>query len=176
MGEIKSTLDLVMERTRHLSLTDEERTRQRRADFEKRLQGLLQQVADGVLRLEDFRNRTAGLQAEMDIEDRKTVMDAVIGRIDPHGDNAPWMTLLDHEAPATGRSLQSILEDHRLKQADILAAANKDQRDQLAGRQGISGSAVVPHPENDPTVRRRLADLERATRARIEALQDQTTR
>ena len=39
MGEIKSTLDLVLEKTRHLSQTDEEKQVQKQKDIANRLNG-----------------------------------------------------------------------------------------------------------------------------------------
>ena len=173
MGEIKSTLDLVMERTRHLSLTDEEKARQRTADYEQRLQGFLQQYADGALRLAELQNRVAELQAEMQIEDRQMVVAGVIGRIDPDGDNAPWLALLGQVAPEICEPLQNILEDHHLKQTDILAAGEQGQLERLDREHGISGSAVVPDSGADPVCRQQLTALSEATRARFEALLDQ---
>ena len=39
MTEIKSTLDLVMEKTRHLILSDEEKQEQKENEFKKKLKG-----------------------------------------------------------------------------------------------------------------------------------------
>ncbi len=175
MSEIKSTLDLVMERTRHLSLSEEEKKRQQTEQFEKRLQGLLQQYADGALNIEALENRTTALQTEMNIDDRQVVIAGVIQRIDPDGDNAPWLTLLGRKAPALGDQMQGILDAHRLKQADMLGGEKQAQLEGLARDHGISGSAVVPNPEKDPACRQRLADLSKATRARLAGLQEQST-
>lgn len=41
MGEIKSTLDLVLERTKHLSQTSEEKQAQTQKDIENRRNGML---------------------------------------------------------------------------------------------------------------------------------------
>ena len=49
MGEIKSTLDLVMERTKNLSLSDEEKQAQKQKEVESRIRGLLQKYLDGWL-------------------------------------------------------------------------------------------------------------------------------
>ena len=172
MGEIKSTLDLVMARTRHLSLSDEEKRRQRAEAFEKRLQGLLQQYADGALDLEAFGERTAALQTEMKIKERQMVIAGVIQRIDPDGDNAPWLTLLGREFPALGEEIKDILDDHLLKRADILSVEKQGQRERLLREHDISGTAVVPHPGADPACRQRLADLSKATRARLADIRD----
>ena len=173
MGEIKSTLDLVMERTRHLSLSDEERKRQRASEFEKRLQGLLQQYADGALNLEALEERTAALQAEMNIEDRQVVIAGVVQRIDPDDDNAPWLALLGRESSVLSEWVQGILDDHRLQQADMLAVETQGQLARLHREHDISGTAVVSNPGADPACRQRLAALKDEARAQLEMLIDQ---
>ena len=173
MGEIKSTLDLVMERTRHLSFSDEERKRQRTSEFEKRLQGLLQQYADGVLNLEAFEERTAALQTEMNIEDRQAMIAGVVQRIDPDDDNAPWLALLGRESSVLSEWVQGILDDHRLQQADMLAVETQGQLARLHREHDISGTAVVSNPGADPACRQRLAALKDEARAQLEMLIDQ---
>ena len=60
MSEIKSTLDLVMERTRQMTLSAEEKAHQKKADCEKRLQSLLLQ-ADALLELRTGGRRPVAL-------------------------------------------------------------------------------------------------------------------
>ncbi len=50
MGEIKSTLDLVMARTKHLTLTDEEKKTQQSVNVKQRLQGLIQKFQDHAIK------------------------------------------------------------------------------------------------------------------------------
>ena len=64
MGEIKSTLDLVMEKTKHLSLSDEEKQSQKKAELEKRVNGLLQKYQDQVLSLEQLLGEYTRLKQE----------------------------------------------------------------------------------------------------------------
>ena len=54
MGEIKSTLDLVMEKTRHLTLSQEEKEEQKHIEVDKRLKGLLQKYQDNLLKKEQL--------------------------------------------------------------------------------------------------------------------------
>ena len=49
MAEIKSTLDLVMEKTKHLSLNDEEKLTQTNSAMEKRVSGVLKKCQDQIL-------------------------------------------------------------------------------------------------------------------------------
>lgn len=173
MGEIKSTLDLVMERTRHLSLSDEEKQRQQAEAFEKRLQGLLQQYADGALSIEQLRERIAALETDLQTSDRQILRAAVVKRVDPDRDNTQWIDLLAKEAPALCGPLQAGLEAYRRKRAELLATGAQDQREGLARRHGIAGTAVVPNPLQDPVCQERLAALREETQTGFEALLDQ---
>ena len=173
MGEIKSTLDLVMERTRHLSLSDEEKQLQQTEAFEKRLQGLLQQYDDGALTVDKLRERIVALEAALQTTDRQVVLAAVVKRVDPDRENAHWLDLLAQESPDLCEPLQTDLEAYRRKRAELLAAGAQDQREALARRHGIMGTAVVPNPRQDPACRERLAALRKQTHADFEALLDE---
>jgi hypothetical protein len=172
MGEIKSTLDLVMERTRHLSLSTEEKEKQRREDFEKRLQGLLQQYADGALTVGGLRDKMHTLQTEMKIEDRQFMARAVLGRLDPDGDNAHWLALLENLAPEACAPLGDIFEYHRRQQANLLQKGQEALGRELSERDGIGGSAVVPNPLKNTTCQQGLADLRQATLDQINAISE----
>lgn len=170
MGEIKSTLDLVMERTRHLSLSAEEKETQRRDAFAKRLQGLLQQYADDALSVDEVRKRIADLQSEIDISGPELPAEAVIQRVDPDGDNDGWLALLEHLAPGVYRPLGEILEAYKGKQAALLDSGRQLLADRLAREDGITGSAVAPNPHKDAASRKKLTDLQQVTRTKIAAL------
>ncbi|BBO90976.1 hypothetical protein [Desulfosarcina ovata] len=170
MGEIKSTLDLVMERTRHLSMSAEEKAHQHEEDFSRRLQGLLQQFADGALSVERLQTRISELQTELAVTGRQPVLRAIFGRIDPDGDNQAWLDLLAQLAPALCPSMEAILGDHRQEQATLKQECETAQRDRLARDHGIRGSAVVPNPLLDATYREHLAGLQARTRQRIDTI------
>ncbi len=173
MGEIKSTLDLVMERTRHLSLSEEEKASQTQAAYAKRLQGLLQQYGDQVFTRADFLKRFEALQTEMGRAEQQVPVEALIAHIDPDQDNARWLALMAHVAPALCDPLQAHLDDYRLQRSDLLAAGGQDQRDRLFREHGISGTAVMPNPGQDPACRQNLSRLRQSTIARLAALAEQ---
>jgi hypothetical protein len=173
MGEIKSTLDLVLERTRHLSLSDEEKARQQKADFDKRLQGLLQQYADGVLSVDALQDRTASLRAELGVKDRGVLEAAIVGRIDPDRDNRRWLELVGASAPALRRPLEDILADFSHRKGETLHKSQDRLRESLASRHGIAGPAVVPNPLKDRSCRADLAALRQQAVDRLEAALEQ---
>lgn len=175
MAEIKSTLDLVMERTRHLSQSTAEKEAQRRDDFEKRLQGLLQQYADGALTAGRVIERTRTLQAEMSIEDPQLAAGTVIRRVDPDQDNEHWLDLLKTLVPEACASLKEILAGYERRRTGLLKAGEEALRNELDRHHGIAGSAVVPNPLSRPAYQKDLADLRQETRAQIDALSAEET-
>lgn len=172
MGEIKSTLDLVMERTRGMSLSEEEKERQKRDDFDKRLQGLLQRYEDGALTAESLEEAAAALQAELGQTARSAVSEGVVRRLDPEGENDRWMALLERTAPEAAAALEEILAEHRRRRAERLEAARLRASERLARDFGIRGSSVAPNPNREPGFQEELAALCGETQRRIEKLRN----
>ena len=52
MGEIKSTLDIIMEKTKGLTMTEEEKTAFKSKEMEGKVKGALQKFLDGILDVE----------------------------------------------------------------------------------------------------------------------------
>jgi hypothetical protein len=169
MGEIKSTVDLVMARTRHLSMSAEEKARQRQADFGKRLQGLLQQYADGILTVDRLRDRIRALQEELTIVDQKAVMTAVIQRMEMEA-NRPWLTLLADLKPDLSPHLEGALARFQNEKEALSQRALEGLRLSLAQQSGIAGTAVVPNPAKDPEYLQQRAALWEATQNRLAAI------
>lgn len=174
MGEIKSTLDLVMERTRHLSLTAHERAQQQQDEFDKRLQGLLQQYEDESLTADELEGRISDLQVELKIDDASLIVAGVIKRIDPDQENQVRLSFLSTIAPDLAAPIAETLTDHLERQAATLAASETRLQAQLAGVHGIRGSAVIANPEKDPECQQALGDLRQATLARVDVIAGQT--
>jgi hypothetical protein len=170
MGEIKSTLDLVMERTRHMSLSAEEKAKQQQAEFEKRLSGLLQQYADNVLTLNEVQSRITELQQKKNVSDLKVVITAVLARVDLDQENEHWLVLLDKLKPVACDPLKNILSAYDKQKNGLLQNSARQMSDRLSRSLGIRGSAVVPNPLKDSQYRNELAILQKETRIRIKAI------
>jgi hypothetical protein len=167
MGEIKSTLDLVLERTSHLSMTPEEKARQREADFEKRFQGLLQQYADEILALPDLLQRMEKLQTETGSGDAGLALKLACKRVNPDEDNEAWLALLASLAPQSTKPLGDALACYREQKAQLQQNARQKILDGLELDHAIRGSAVLPNPEQDDGCRRDLGTLREKTLAQI---------
>ncbi len=149
MGEIKSTLDLVMEKTKHLSQSAEEKHAQRRKAIENRLRGILQKYQDKVISLEHLQRDYEELKAEFNLPDHTFLAGQVVDRLDPAGDNRALLEALEHCCNLDSIGLADIIKHY---QADVQTAANSRMhalKENLAQNHNISGSAVVPNLETD---------------------------
>jgi hypothetical protein len=170
MSEIKSTLDLAMERTRHLSLSMEEKAQQQKIDFEKLLQGALQRYADDALSDDALRDRIKELQTKFKVTDQQIVTRAVLKRIDPNQDNERWLDLLSDLAPDSRASLRKILSAYREQRNILLQASGQRILERLAGQHGVTGSAIAPNPEKDTAYQDSLSILRHKTQTGIDAI------
>lgn len=145
MGEIKSTLDLVMEKTKHLSQSSEEKKAQRRKDIENRLRGMLQKYQDKVISLEHLQRDYEGLKAEFNLPNHTLLAGQVIDRLDPDGDNRALFEALDHCCNLDSSGLANLINEY---QATVQTAAGNRReavKETLAQKYKIAGDAVVPN-------------------------------
>ncbi len=68
MAEIKSTLDLVLEKTKHLTLSEEEKQIQRHDEFRKTLKGLIRKFADKALKMKELKKELEILQETYEVK------------------------------------------------------------------------------------------------------------
>jgi hypothetical protein len=170
MGEIKSTLDLVMERTQHLSMSSQEKAQQQRIDFKKRLAGLLQKFSDQALTVTDLRNRMDNLKEEFNLSEPEMISKAVLARIDPDRNNDHWLALIEGLMPSAHAPLKNILTTYRNQKVELNQKIVRVLLDRLNRYYGIRGSAVIPNPQKDPHYQKDLAVLHADTQTKITAI------
>jgi hypothetical protein len=169
MGEIKSTLDLVMEKTKNMSLSSEERQAQKMQEIESRIRGLLQKFKDQALNVDNFKAEYQKLQKDSDLSGNALLIKEICGQIELGADNHAWVELLAQIKVADIDSVTSVL--HEFDEV-IDAAAQKQSeilREKLANAHSISGSAVVPNLEADKAWQENAGQI----RAKFEALLNQ---
>jgi len=149
MAEIKSTLDLVLERTKHLSQTFEEKQARIQKDIESRLNGMLQKYFDGLFALEQLQQDYQALKTEFKLPDNTTLAGQVVNRLDPGADNRALFDVLEHCCALDSGGFADVIDEY---QAGYHAAAQSRMetlKASLAQEYFISGSAVVPNLEKD---------------------------
>jgi len=157
MGEIKSTLDLVMEKTRNMTLTREEQERRSAEERRELARGMARRYLNKEIDVRKFDMEAAVSEAL-----RKAVAGELIRTLsldsDPERLFSGLARLLgDQAAEAHKRAsdlFQRYVDDFEALAEGLAGAA----RDELA-RAGISGPAVLPNTEASEVLREKADEL-----------------
>ena len=159
MGEIKSTLDLVMEKTKHLSLSAEEKQNQKKVELEKRMNGLLQKYQDQILSVEQVHTEYARLRQELSLPDDSFLINQTMNKIDLTGDNRSLLELLKQFCGSGIAGIESILNEFQDEYNSAASYRLVELREELAAKHSISGSAVVPNLQADEAWQAEAAEI-----------------
>lgn len=159
MAEIRSTLDLVMERTRHLSLSADEKKAQSIQSIKQQCRGLVQRYGDKAINAEQFRREATALEQRQSHYRPALLIEAVIEMLDLEGDSTRIGMLAQYLGIDMG-PLQQVGEEYR-RVVKSAAALRRDQaQNELHERFDISGSAVVACLDGDQEWIRTLKGLQ----------------
>jgi hypothetical protein len=147
MAKIKSTLDLVMERTKNISMTEDEKEALHRKEWVDKVRGWVWKMMDRTITTSEVRaSLKSGISAYSALEN--ILRQELVEHIDPDGDNTLVFQALDEilgvDATPFRESIsafQRALDVHRKEHEDRVRAELE------AG--GISGTAVMPNLEHD---------------------------
>jgi len=147
MAKIKSTLDLVMERTRNLSMSEEERESLHMKEWRDSARGLVQKLIDNRVSLSELGSSLKS-QPGRTTAFRDILRDELIGHIDPDSDNAPIFQALDEVLGLDVGEIRETIATYRAR-FDLLRNEHRERRrSELEGME-ISGTAVMPNVEHD---------------------------
>ena len=173
MGEIKSTLDLVMEKTRDMKMSPEELLEQKRRDLEQRINGLLQKAQDGLLDANAFRAEYQDLKKEQGVSDDAAFIKAALERISLDSDNSVLLALLKDIGRADVSRLLSVCDEFGGALQEARQNAIETLKSELQQTHYLSGSAVIPNVEKDS---RWQAERQRLTVQFEQSLQQEKSR
>ena len=149
MGEIKSTLDLVMEKTKNLNLSNEEREQQKNTEIKNRLRGLVQKFQDKISDTDNLRSDYQKLKKEYGLVNHRQLIEEICSQVLPGKNNDALFDLLAEFDVSDSERLKSVLEEFETVYNTAAGERRKIIKDQLAKTHFISGSAVAPNLEND---------------------------
>lgn len=166
MAEIKSTLDIIMEKAKKFSVTEEEKKGFRRQELEGKIKGLVQKALDGILDSERFQVELAALQAkERDLVDQ-ILKDEVVARIEVEVNSEALLKILENTAGSEKTAVKKTLADFGMKTAKQKDSRRKAMLESFK-KKGISGSAVVPNLDADPEWARIKSEMRRDMQEKI---------
>jgi len=171
LGEIKSTLDLVFEKTRNLTLSDEEKLSLAREKLDKKVQGLCNRYLDNffsVSRLKDEMEKIVSNDRERAYSFLKKYL---LSRFDLDNDNSLIVSALNEIARWDITPLKNLQKEYNSeKEGTKKAVAEKSL---LALKEsGVSGSAVVVNLDNIPEWNEFLKTLRKKYQERLQTIEN----
>ena len=148
MAEIKSTLDLIMEKTRNMVLTEDEKEEIHRKRLNGKIKGWIQQYQDNVVRLDAIKSEIQKEGKDRQDELKKGLREGIIRRIEPNEDNTKLFQLLEEILGISKNSIVSMINQFH----EMLAKEKINKTNEMKNRlneKGISGTAVVPNLDSD---------------------------
>jgi hypothetical protein len=169
MGEIKSTLDIIMEKTKGLSMSAEEKAAFQKEETEGRVRGLLQKYIDGVFDPDRLKAELEGLGKTRQTMAMAFVRTACLERIEPGFDSSRLLDLLQDLAGLDPTPIYNVLSKY---DDEVLRNRKKRSKELLKRlkKSGISGSAVIPHIEADAEWEKYMLEAKEEFQARLREL------
>lgn len=169
MAEIRSTMDIIMERAKKYSVTEEEKRDFKRRELEGKIKGFIQRYVDGLMAGERLEEEIADLREEEQEELDRLIRKEALDLVQPGRDNERLLEILSSVAgmdvgPIAGllKDFDGRIENERAKREEVLRADLE--------RKGISGSAVVPNLEADEEWLRAKSEAEQRFQEKLRSL------
>ena len=149
MGEIRSTMDIIMEKTRGLTMTDEEKAEFQQRELTGKIKGLIQKFFDGSINLDRLKIEAAASREEQQGMFDQVIKEEAIKRIELKGNNEPVFKILESTTGIDAAPIHKILADFEQRLENERKVRELTLQEKLKEK-GISGSAVFPNIKADP--------------------------
>jgi hypothetical protein len=170
MAEIKSAIQLAMERTQGLVMDDRERKSLARKELANNLRTLYRRFREGLIDEREARSQLDAGECDAEFK-RKLVLDLLSEEFDSSDDIAQLGTLLTFVRfvvdDQSYQELRSIEKDCNVELKKLRAGLKSKIMEDL-GSSGITGTSVEPNVESWPRWQETTADVRRAFKKQIE--------
>lgn len=168
MTEIKSTMDIIMEKAKKFSVTDEEKKAFKCRELEGKIKGLIQKYVDGLLDMARLKEDIAALGGEEQGEIVRLLRKEGVDLIQPGENNARLLEILSSAVGVDTHSVKRLLNDFDNKIEQQRVRREHALREDLR-KKGISGSAVIPNLDADEEWRKTLSEATRAFKEELKS-------
>lgn len=166
MGEIRSTLDIIMEKAERVTVTDEEKEAFMKSEVKGKVRGLLQKHLDGIINKERLKKEVEAMAGERYVVATAVLKKECLDRIEPGEDNRPLLEILAYVVGLDTKPIGELLSRYRQEQEENRGNRESALKERLKD-QGISGTAVLPNLGADPEWTRYLSEMKARFRQRI---------
>jgi ASC-1-like (ASCH) protein len=149
MAEIKSTLDIIMERTKNLTMTEQERKTFQRKEWEGKAKGWVLKHQDGII---DTDTLTANFVTEVRnyAELRQILKAELLEHIKLYGDNRKIFQLFEELLGINANTFEAMILSFKSEMDTQRIKRVRSLEEELRKRK-ICGSSLVPNPNHDGT-------------------------
>lgn len=149
MGEIKSTLELVLEKTKHLSLSKYEKQQHTQNEVKKLFKGLLQKYKDQKINKDQLKKEYSSIKKLHNIADDKQFLNEALSHININDASPIIINLLEEMFSKDINRLASVYTDLDKEKLLLKKRIGDQFLAQLKELHNISGSAVIPNLDNN---------------------------
>ena len=167
LADIKSTLDLVMERTRNLTLSSEEKQAQKEIEIGKHIKGLVQKFQDGLLSNNQLKKEYGSLKKDSDLSDDNLLVKEILTRLDPDQDCQVLLKILEECCRLDTATIRGIINDYRVAYNRAAQNRSVQLQEDLAQKYSITGTAVSPNLDADEQWQQEAQDMRRQFEDRL---------
>jgi len=174
LAEIKSTLDLVLEKTSHLTMSSKEKAQQRDAELQRKLRGFLQKYEDGLMTRDQVEKAWNELDGAGSLERHPMWILEIASRLDLDGDTGPLLDLLENGCGVSVGEVEAVVTDYRSALRAKGVEKTREMTADLAAA-GIRGDAVIPNVSGDPDFNENIKALKSEHEKRLHRIFRQFT-
>ena len=167
MGEIRSTMDIIMEKTKGLTMTDEEKAELKQHELTGKIKGFMQKFFDNSINLDRLRTESAVLREEQQEMFDQIIKEEATKRIELEGNNEPVFNILESTTSMDLAPTQKILADFEQRLKNERKVHEQALRDKLKEK-GVYGSAILPNIKMDPEWNDFVSNLKQEFREKVE--------
>jgi hypothetical protein len=149
VGEIRSTLDLVLEKTRNLTLSEEEKRNLVRDELNKKIRGIVGKYLDSLLPLDRIREELENIESNEPDLAYKLFTVHLLAHIDLDVDISKILSALKEVVGFDTAPLMALQQEYKVEKEIARRSFAEDTLSALKER-GVSGSAVVPNLDGIP--------------------------
>ena len=169
MAEIRSTLDIIMEKAKNLTVTDEDKKDFVEKEVQGRVKGLFQKYLDDILSTQQLKTEMASFDEERRPFAEKELRAMCLTAMTVEGDNQPFFDILAQLLGCDIKPVLDLIDEFREQRKKEHDKRTKAQIQTLEAR-GVSGSAVIPNLKANPSWRSYLSDMADQFQEKLTAL------
>ena len=166
MGEIKSTLDIIMEKTKNLTMTDEEKEAFQKKETEGKVRGLFQRFLDGFIDAERLKDEIGSLGEKRYAVAREALLRECMDRMEPGADNTILLDALENAAGLDIAPIRKTILDYNRDLEQQKMDRKQVLQKNLMGL-GISGTAVIPNIHADQEWIKHLSEMNKGFQKKL---------